>query len=152
MKIFKSKIEGITYNVVLFWIVLGILGIIFTTNFFDLSTYFIALTGFIGSYIFSEVKRQSQSTSVFYKGHTSRRELMAYIVTYLWFAVGVLGVVNGVNLVELAAYFASVSTFAGSYVVGKTYKPKDIEIKKVGGVGSTPVVDSDEDLAESKEP
>ncbi len=154
--LFRSKIERITYNVLSFWIVLGVLALAFGGSLYDLSTYFLSLTVFIGSYMFSEIKRQSKSSSIFDRSNkSSRRELMAFVITYLWFIAGILGLIFGANMTELAAYFGAMSTFAGSYVVGKAYSPKDVTVQKVEGVtptATTEEVISDDNLDVNEEP
>lgn len=130
----SSKREMITYIVVLLWIYLGIFASYFGTDFTTLAAYFISLTGFIGTYIFAESKRKSCSTGIFKKGKSSRREIMIYIVVVIWATVGSWVIYNQGDLVGASAYFAALTPFVGSYILGETFKSdKDTsaEVKQI---------------------
>jgi hypothetical protein len=105
------------------WVVLGILGVMFKTHFYDLSVYFLTLTGFAGSYIISETKRPAVSTTIFKKGTNSTREVTIYIVVLLWLALGVLCIVKALDLLEASAYFGVLSPYVMTYLIGAAYKP-----------------------------
>jgi len=118
----ESKRECITYVVMLLWAAMGVLAFFHETSFVDLSAYFLALTGFIMSFIFGESYRKSQDTSIFMEGPTSRREFITYITMALWTAIGVWGIIQRQDLVGLSAYFAALTPFVGSYVIGASIR------------------------------
>lgn len=127
-----SKRETITYIVLLLWIYLGVFASYFSTDFTNLAGYFISLTGFIGSYIFGESKRKSTSTGIFKKGKSSRREIITYVVVFIWAVVGSWVIYNQGDLLGASAYFAALTPFIGSYIIGETFKSdKDIEINQI---------------------
>lgn len=121
----ESKRECITYLVVFLWVVLGVLATYFDTNFTDLAAYFISLTGFVAAYIFGESVRHSKKTSIFLSGKSSKRESMMYITIILWLIAGVWGIINRADLLGISAYFAALTPFVGSYIIGETYKQED---------------------------
>jgi len=121
----ESKRECITYLVVFFWVIIGIVASYFETNFTDLASYFISLTGFVASYIFGESVRKSSKTSLFLSGPTSKREAMMYITIFLWLIVGLLVIINEGDLIGVSAYFAALTPFVGSYIIGETYKSEE---------------------------
>ena len=47
-----SKRECLTYIIILMWVGLGILGAIYKTDFVQLASYFVSLTGFVGAYMY----------------------------------------------------------------------------------------------------
>lgn len=118
----KSKRELITYLIVFLWAFLGILGLYHNTNIIDLSTYFISLTGFITIYIFGESVRNSKKSSIFLSGATSKRETLTYVIIAIWFTIGCLTIYNGWDLLAVGTYFAALTPFIGSYIIGETYK------------------------------
>lgn len=118
----SSKREMITYLVLFLWIYLGIIASYFHTDFTNLSAYFISLTGFIGSYIFGETKRRSTESSIIKRGKSSRREVLTYIIILIWSIVGTVVIYNGGDLIGASAYFAALTPFVGSYIIGETYK------------------------------
>jgi hypothetical protein len=111
---------------VLFWIVLGITASNYDTNFTDLAAYFISLTGFVTAYIFGESVRRSEESSIFMKGKNSKREAMTYAIMLMWLIIGLWCVINEGDLVGISAYFAALTPFVGSYIIGETYKKEDI--------------------------
>lgn len=54
---------------------------------------------------------------------SSKRRKMIYIVIFLWFLMGILGLSFNVDLGDLAAYFLSMSGFVGVYIWSE-YKRK----------------------------
>ncbi len=121
----ESKRECITYLVVFLWVAVGVLATYFDTNFTDLAAYFVSLTGFVAAYIFGETVRKSKKSSIFLLGATSRREAMMYITIALWLIVGVWVIVKNADLMGMSAYFAALTPFVGSYIIGETYKQED---------------------------
>lgn len=126
----ESKRECITYVVMLLWAVIGVLAFFYETSFVDLSAYFLALTGFIMSYIFGESYRKSQDTSIFMGGPTSKREAITYVTMIFWTAIGVWGIIQGQDLVGLSAYFAALTPFVGSYVIGDSIRSESYGLEQ----------------------
>lgn len=120
-----SKRECITYLVVFLWVSVGILATYFDTDFKELAGYFISLTGFVASYIFGESVRPSQDTSIFIKGKNSKREVLMYVTIILWTIVGVWVIVKNADLMGASAYFAALTPFVGSYIIGETFKKEN---------------------------
>ena len=121
----ESKRECITYLVVFLWVVMGVTATYFDTNFTQLAGYFISLTGFVASYIFGESMRPSSSSSIFRKGKNSKREILMYITIALWTIIGIWVIVKHADLMGAAAYFAALTPFVGSYIIGETFKKDD---------------------------
>lgn len=121
----ESKREYITYLVVFLWVAVGVLATYFDTNFTDLAAYFVSLTGFVAAYIFGETIRKSKKSSIFLSGTTSKREAMMYITIALWLIVGVWVIVKNADLMGMSAYFAALTPFVGSYIIGETYKQEN---------------------------
>ena len=121
-RIQSSKRLAMIYVTIILWIELGILASIFESSILNLSAYFLALTGFVGSYIFGESMRRSSGTSLLAKGENSSREVMLYIVILIWTALGHYSVIKGLDLIEMSAYFAALTPFVGAYILGETFK------------------------------
>ena len=117
-----SKRECLTYIIILIWVSIGILGTYFGTNFKELATYFISLTGFAGAYMYGESVRSSDDTSIFKAGKSSKREIIIYLTIGLWLLIGVFTIINSADLLGMSAYFAALTPFVGSYILGETYK------------------------------
>lgn len=132
----ESKRECVTYLVVFLWVAVGIVAIYFNTNFTDLAAYFVSLTGFVAAYIFGESIRKSKKTSIFLTGPNSKREVMMYITIGLWLLVGVLVIVRKADLMGMGAYFAALTPFIGSYIIGETYKQEENPSKNVEQINS----------------
>lgn len=126
----ESKRECVTYLIVFLWLAVGITATYFETDFTALAAYFVSLTGFVASYIFGESVRKSKSSSIFLPGPNSRREVMMYITIGLWLAVGLWVIVNGSDLIGVSAYFAALTPFVGSYILGETFKKEVVEIEE----------------------
>ena len=118
----ESKRECLTYIIVFLWVSIGILATYYETDFTELATYFISLTGFAGAYMYGESVRQSNDTSIFKAGKSSKRELMIYLTVGLWLLIGVFTIINGADLMGMSAYFAALTPFVGSYIIGETVK------------------------------
>jgi hypothetical protein len=123
----NSKREFIIYIVILFWIYLGTISIYYGYNLTDISVYFLSLTGFVMTYIFGESVRKSNDSSIFLKGKISKRELMIYIIMLFWVTIGTFGIIFGIDIVDIATYFGSLTPFVGAYIIGETFKkePED---------------------------
>ena len=50
----------------------------------------------------------------------SKREFMIYVVIMLWIMLGVLSFRFNANILELSAYFLSLTGFVSSYIYGET--------------------------------
>ena len=120
-----SKRECVTYIVVFLWVSIGVLATYFDTDFTQLAGYFISLTGFVASYIFGESMRPSKDTSIFLKGKNSKREVLMYITIALWAIVGIWFIVKNADLMGASAYFAALTPFVGSYIIGETFKKEN---------------------------
>jgi hypothetical protein len=124
LKLTQGKREAVIYITILLWIIFGILGVMLAVSFTGLAAYFVSLTGFVGAYIWGESKRPSSSTPIHKKGPSSRREIMIYLTLALWTGLGIYGMMGGIALSGLAAYFGSLSPFIGAYILGETVKPQ----------------------------
>lgn len=124
----NSKREIIVYIVLLFWIEMGIFSVALDRSLSDLSVYFLSLTGFVMSYIFGESVRQSRSSSILFRGKTSKRELMMFIVLFIWMVLGNWIIYIGGNMIDAATYFGALTPFIGSYIIGETYKKEETEV------------------------
>jgi len=118
----ESKRECITYVVMLLWLGMGVLAFFYETDFTNLSAYFLALTGFVMSFIFGESYRKSSDSSIFLPGQASKRELVTYITMAFWTLIGVWGIITRQDIIGLSAYFAALTPFVGSYVIGQSVK------------------------------
>lgn len=132
-RLLNSKREFMIYLIMILWGVLGILAFNFGTNMAELAAYFVSLTGFVGSYIFGESKRQSGKSSIFTGGPNSKREIMMYVVILLWTSLGVFTIVKSLNLIEMSAYFAALTPFVGGYVLGETFKKEENDVEPING-------------------
>ena len=115
-----TKRECLTYVIILMWVVLVVWGTIYTTDFTQLAAYFVSLTGFVGAYMYGETVRQSDDTSVFKAGKSSKREIVIYVTVLLWLSIGVYTIIKEGDLVGMSAYFAALTPFVGSYIIGET--------------------------------
>jgi multisubunit Na+/H+ antiporter MnhF subunit len=122
----KTKIERMIYIIILIWGVLGGYALANGVSITDLSAYFISLTGFIGTYIYSEYKRPSEGTPLFIDGKNSRREIMLYVVIIIWLLLGCFGIYMQKQITEFATYFAALTPFVSSYIIGNTFKKEEI--------------------------
>ena len=52
----------------------------------------------------------------------SKRECLTYIIVTLWIGIGILGTYYETNFNELAAYFISLTGFAGAYMYGESVR------------------------------
>ena len=121
---FEHKRLTLAVIISFLWIILGVLGAVYATPFYDLSIYFISLTGFVGSYIISETKRPAVSSTIFKKGRSSKREIVIYAVTGLWLILGIFGVITKIDLLEAAAYFSALTPYISTYLLGVAYTPE----------------------------
>jgi hypothetical protein len=52
-----------------------------------------------------------------------KREALVYIVVFLWVIGGVYGAIKGVDFVQLASYFGSLTAYVATYIWAETKKP-----------------------------
>lgn len=127
----KSKREAVIYVVIAMWIYLGSLGIYMDTSLSELAAYFLALTGFVSSYIWAETKRHSGSTSWWKKGKNSKREVMIYLTILLWGCLGSYGIIEKADILDLSAYYAALTPFISSWLIGETVKSHNLESTEI---------------------
>jgi hypothetical protein len=48
-----------------------------------------------------------------------------YITVALWFIVGVWVIAKNADLIGMSAYFAALTPFVGSYIIGETFKKEN---------------------------
>lgn len=132
MNIFNSKRLMLVYATIISWLGLGALGALNGASYASLSVYFLALTGFVATYIWGESVRPAESSSILSKGKNSSREILIYVCVLIWIVVGVFGVMKKASLEELAAYYSSLTPFVGSYLIGVSYKPAATEPPTAG--------------------
>lgn len=131
-----SKRECITYAVMLLWALFGVLAFFYSTSFTDLAAYFLALTGFVMSYLFGESYRKSKESSIFLDGPNSKREVVMYVTIFFWTAIGVWGIVEQQDLIGLSAYFAALTPFVGSYIISDSLREDSSEELEVQQLNS----------------
>lgn len=133
MKLFSNfgKREALIYIIVLLWVVIGFLGAYKDASFSDLAVYFGSLTAYAATYVWSEAKRPTDKTKLFYKGPNSRREVMIYVIVILWAIAGSAAIWFKANLSELTLYFVSLTGFIASWIAGEVYRPEGTENKKI---------------------
>lgn len=49
-----------------------------------------------------------------------KREVLIYLIVFLWIFMGFLGINHETNLTELATYFVSLTGFVSAYIWGET--------------------------------
>lgn len=119
-RLMKTKVERMIYFILLLWVYMGIVALCTKTDLQALAVYFVSLTGFVGSYVFGEIKRPSNSTSLGHKGKSSKREGMMYIVIFMWVILGTFSLFKGIHLEQSGSYFAALTPFIASYIIGQT--------------------------------
>lgn len=127
MKIFGNfgKREALIYIIVALWITMGIFAAVKASSLTDLAVYFGALTAYAATYIWAESKRPSLKTGIMKSGPRSRREIMIYVVVFLWAVAGFVSMYYARDLKELSVYFASLTGFVASWIAGEKFKPED---------------------------
>ena len=121
--ILEQKRYVLSMVIVALWVILGLLGIIFKTPFYNLSVYFLSLTGFVGAYLISEGKKPTSATSIFRQGRSSTREILIYVVTALWMGLGSVCTILSLDLLQAAAYFGALTPYVSTYLLGVAYLP-----------------------------
>ena len=120
-----SKSERLIYVTILMWLLFGILGVHEDIDLPSLGGYYASLSLFIGTYLWGEHKRESNSTKLLNKGKNSSREIVIYLTILMWLSFGLYGIIESVNVNNLTVYFSSLSPFVSSYIVYKTTKKYD---------------------------
>ena len=113
----------LVYATIVAWLGLGVMGTYHAVTYPNLAVYFLALTGFVASYIWGESVRPATCTSILKNGKNSSREVLIYICVLIWAGAGVFGILKKADLAELAAYYSALTPFVGSYIIGVSYKP-----------------------------
>ena len=124
-----GKREALVYIIIAMWIIMGFVSIIKELDLQDLAIYFGSLTAYAATYIWSETTRPSSKTGVLKKGPHSRRELMIYVILFLWFIGGLFATFKSVSFKDLSIYFMSLTGFVGAWIAGEKFKPEDQIIK-----------------------
>ena len=126
MKILEDfgKREALVYIVVFLWITMGIFAFWKGTDLEELSIYFGSLTTYVATYIWAESKRPSEKTGILKPGLKSRREIMIYIIVFIWTVAGSLAIWFGSDFTQLSVYFFSLTGFITSWIAGESYKPQ----------------------------
>ena len=123
-----SKSEKLIYIIIFLWVVFGILGIYTKSNLAQIAGYYASLTVFIGTYLWGEWKRTSNSTHFLKKGQSSSREIVIHTTVILWAILGLCGILFGADINQLTVYFAALTQFVSSYIIYKTTKGHDLPI------------------------
>jgi hypothetical protein len=139
--ILEHKRYILSMVIVALWVVLGLLGIIFKTPFYNLSVYFLSLTGFVGAYLISEGKKPTSATSIFRHGRSSTREILIYVVTALWMGLGSVCTVLSLDLLQAAAYFGALTPYVSTYLLGVAYLPSTTPQNVTETVTTEPAID-----------
>jgi hypothetical protein len=120
------------YSVILLWIIFAVFCSLYQPfdingkplekiKFTSMAVYFLSLTGFIGSYLYGATVKPKENTSpIFLKGDTDKREIMIYICMVLWTILGVYGVIKNIPIDEIGAYFGALTPFVAGYILGET--------------------------------
>lgn len=141
-KVLKTKVQRLIYFVLFLWLLMGGVALYLTADFTALTHYFLALSGFVSSYIVGELFRPSENTTpIFVKGRTSKREAMIYVVTLLWLVVGVGAMFFTADLSSVAMYFAALIPFVDLYILGDSFKPEEIKELREKFLDSTPDIE-----------
>lgn len=127
MKLFNNfgKREALIYIIVALWITMGIFAAVKASSLTDLAVYFGSLTAYAATYIWAESKRPSTKSGLIKPGPGSRRELMIYVVVFIWAIAGIVSMYFAASLKDLSIYFASLTGFVASWIAGEKYKPED---------------------------
>jgi hypothetical protein len=104
---------------------LGIYATINKVSLTEFSTYFLSLTGFVGSFIYGESIRKSKESSVFLKGENSKRESLTYIIIAIWAIIGIYAIYSKNDILSASTYFAALTPFVGAYIIGETHKAEN---------------------------
>ena len=127
MKLFNNfgKREALIYIIVTLWITMGIFAAAKASSLTDLAVYFGSLTAYAATYIWAESKRPSTKSGLMKPGPGSRRELMIYVVVFIWAVAGIVSMYFAASLKDLSIYFASLTGFVASWIAGEKIKPED---------------------------
>jgi hypothetical protein len=119
----------VTYIVIFLWIGFAIFSIVENQSLAGLSTYFLSLTGFVGSYLYGESYRKSDKKySVFENpAKCSKREAIIYVIIFIWSAAGLIGIYKQIDMSQLGSYFGALTPFVASYIIADTHKPEKEE-------------------------
>lgn len=124
LKLPPSKRRNLTIIVVFLWLLMGILGFIEDINLNNMAAYYVSLTGFIGTYMWSETSKQSKDNTNFCRPK-SYREKIIYMVVVVWLLAGLGAIYTDTSLTGTSAYFGSLTPFISSYMISITYKSEN---------------------------
>lgn len=125
------------YVVIILWVAFGIFCSLYQPidaegkllekiKFTTMSVYFLSLTGFIGSYLYgATVKPKENTTAMFLKGDTDKREILIYVCMLLWAILGCYGVITNIPIDEIGAYFGALTPFVAGYILGETARQSE---------------------------
>jgi len=128
------------YSVVILWFAFGMFCTLYQPlddagkalekiKFTSAAVYFLSLAGFVGSYLYGvTVKTKKNTSPIFLKGNTDKREVLIYVCMILWTILGVYGVLTHMLLDEIGAYFGALTPFVGGYILGETARHSGVEI------------------------
>ena len=117
--------EALIYIIVTLWVGMRLFGAFKEASFTDLSVYFGPLTAYAATYIWAESKKPSTKSAILKSGPNSRKEVMIYVIVFLWAIAGCGAILFKANLGELALYFVSLTGFVASWLAGEVYNPQD---------------------------
>ena len=117
-----TKVQRLTYLLMIVWVFFGILGIKYESNLTYIAGYYASLSIFVGSYIWGEYKRKSKKTKLLDSGPSSSREITIYLTLLLWFCLGVYGILKHADFSRLTVYFTALAPFVDSYIIYQTSK------------------------------
>lgn len=133
MNLFNNfgKREALIYIIVTLWITMGVFAAYIASSLTDLAVYFGSLTAYAATYIWAESKRPSTKSGLMKPGPISRRELMIYVVVFIWAIAGIASMWFASSLKDLSIYFASLTGFVASWIAGEKIKPEDEVNQKI---------------------
>lgn len=117
-----TKVQRLIYLLMIVWVFFGIMGIKYESNLTYIAGYYASLSIFIGSYIWGEYKRKSNTSKLFEGGPNSTREITIYLTLLLWFCLGMYGILNHADFSKLTVYFTALAPFVDSYIIYQTTK------------------------------
>jgi hypothetical protein len=62
--------------------------------------------------------------------------MMMYIIMALWAIIGIWVIVQRADLIGVSAYFAALTPFVGSYIIGETFKKESETFDEVQQINS----------------
>lgn len=112
----------LTLITIFIWVCFGVLGLFKEVSLTGVSVYYVALTGFVLSYVIGEGLRPSEKTAIGVSGPNSKREMLIYITIVLWAGLGIYGIFKKADFTEISTYFSVLTPFVSAYILGETFK------------------------------